>query len=273
MPREDRTIDQFCTRLSLIERQEVVVVSRHDRENPGRGGCDAIIERGGRRFALEHTTVDAIAGQRADDARFRQVVVPLERAIQAAHPDSWTLISVPTHAIPSDVSWGAIAEALLEGCIRAIAQMPYDGRWQQFEFQGVPFPVLISRRRDPRDPACHVMRVSPGNLEAHLENNMAHAIGEKRGQLAPYRRQGLSTILLLDSDEFVLTNRDSLADAFRRASTRENTDEFDEVFLAVTFLNPIWIYPLKLDDRLYPELPEFEQFFDTQCILTYGDPP
>lgn len=272
MSREDRTIDQFCSRLSLIERQEVVVVSRPDRENPGRGGCDAIINRGGPRFALEHTTVDTITGQRADDARFRQVVVPLEIAIRTAHPDSWTQITVPAHAIPSAVSWGAITDALREGCIRAIAQMPFDGRWRQFEFQGVPFPVLISRRKDPKDPACYVMRVPPGSLESHLENNMAQAIREKRGQLGSYRRQGLSTILLLDSDEFVLTNRDSLAEAFRRAAARETPDEFDEVFLAVTYQNPIWIYPLKLHDRLYPDLPEFERYSDIQYTLTYGDP-
>jgi hypothetical protein len=116
------------------------------------------------------------------------------------------------------------------------------------------------------------MRVTPGNLESHLENNMAQAIREKRGQLGSYRRQGLSTILLLDSDEFVLTNRDSLAEAFRGAAARETPDEFDEVFLAVTFQNPIWIYPLKLHDRLYPDLPEFERYFDIQYTLTYGDP-
>ena len=158
MSREDRTISQFCTRLSLVERQEVLVVSRPDRENPGQGGCDAIINRGGRRFALEHTTVDAITGQRTDDARFREVVVPLEESIRAAYPDSWTEITVPAQAVPSGVNWGEIGGALREGCIRAIAQMPFDGRWHQFEFQGVPFPVFISRRKDPQDPACYVMR-------------------------------------------------------------------------------------------------------------------
>ena len=100
---------------------------------------------------------------------------------------------------------------------------------------------------------------------------MARAIREKRDQLAFYREQGLPTLLLLDSDEFALANPNSLAEAFRRAADLEPTEEFDQVFLAVTWRNPIWIYPVKLNDRLYPDLPEFTQYFDSQRTLTYGE--
>ncbi len=272
MSRQERTIEQFCARLSAIEGQQVRIVERPDRDNPGQGGCDAIIDRGGCRFALEHTTVDSVVNQRADDARFNQVVVPLEEAIRRAHPDSWVEIIVPVHAIPTGTDWSQIAGAIRAGCIQAIAQMPFGEEYREFALDGVPFPVWICRREDRHNPVCYVMRQAPRDLHTHLENNMARAIREKRDQLAFYRTQGLPTLLLLDSDEIALANRDSLAGAFRRAADREPPEEFDEVFLAVTWRVPIWIYPVKLYSRLYPDLPEFRRYFEEQCTLTYGEP-
>ena len=216
MSRQERTIEQFCARLSAIEGQEVRIVERPDHDNPGQGGCDAIIDRGGHRFALEHTTVDSVVNQRADDARFNQVVVPLEEAIRRAHPDSWVEIIVPIYAVPTGTDWSQIAEALRVGCIQVIAQMPFGEEYRESVLDGVPFPVWICRREDRHNPVCYVIRQGPSNLHTHLENNMARAIREKRGQLAFYRGQGLPTLLLLDSDEIALANRDSLAEAFRR---------------------------------------------------------
>jgi hypothetical protein len=37
-------------------------VERPDREWPGQGGCDAVLNRGGARQALEHTTLDSTNG-------------------------------------------------------------------------------------------------------------------------------------------------------------------------------------------------------------------
>jgi hypothetical protein len=271
MSREDRTIEQFCTRLAAIEGRQVHIIARPDRDNPGQGGCDAILDRGGQIFALEHTTIDCIVGQREDSARFRHVVVPLEEAIRSAYPDSWIEICVPSHAVPTGTDWSKVRDALLHGCVRAICDMTFGEFRREFQFEGVPFRVWITRRRSPRDPGCYVMRTAPGDLEAHMVDNMTSVIREKSEQLAPYRRDNLATILLLDSDEFVLTDRDSLAQAFRTAAERETPEEFDEVFIAQTFLNPIWVYPVKLNDRLYPHLPEFRRFFEAQYVLTYGE--
>ncbi len=272
MPRQERTIEQFCAGLSAIEGQEVRIVKRPDRDNRGQGGCDAIIDRGGRPCAIEHTTIDVIVDQRADDARFRQVVVPLEEAIGSAYPDSWIGICVPIHAVPTGTDWSGMRDALIDGCVHAICDMAFGKEHRKFEFEGVPFPVWITRRKSPRQPGCYVMRLAPRDLETHMVNNMARAIREKSEQIAPYRRQGFVTILLLDSDEFVLTNEDSLAQAFRTAADRESPEGFDEVYIAMTWQNPIWIYPVKLHVRLYPNLPEFRQFFEAQYILTYGEP-
>jgi hypothetical protein len=39
---------------------------------------------------------------------------------------------------------------------------------------------------------------------------------------------------------------------------------------AVYSRTPTWFYPVKLDGRLYPDLPEFDEFFLLQCERDYG---
>ncbi len=268
--REDKVIEQFCERLSEIELQTVQVVERPDRDYPGLGGCDAVIERGNRRFALEHTSISSFLNQRKDDARFNKVVVPLEQAIPQAFPDSWVEIAVPVGAVPTGTNWSKMTENLRDGCISAIAQMQFGETGRKFEFEDFPFPVWISRYQTCRS-ACHVMRFVSSKLKAQLENDMSRAVCKKRKQLAPYKKKGMSTLLILDSDDISLVNHYSLAEAFSKAAEGNKSDGLDEVFLAESDRDPIWFFPVKLYDRLYPNLPEFRQFFEAQYFLTYGE--
>lgn len=272
LKREDKTIEQFCWRLSKIECHRVQIIERPDRDNPRTGGCDAIIERGKRRFALEHTTIDSFLNQRADAARFRQVVVPLEQSIRSVYLDSCIEIMVPVYAIPKGEDWLGITERLHNSCVKVIEQMSFNETQQQFTFAEIPFPVWITRRENHRNPACYVMYKTPDNLAAQIVKNISKAIYAKRNQLAPYRQQGLPTILLLDSDDTALVNLELFADAFRKVADCESTEGLDEIFIAEADRNPIWYYPVKLYNRTYPNLPEFQQFFETQYILTYRSP-
>jgi hypothetical protein len=80
--REGRVLTQFCERLAAIEGHTVRILSRPDAEAPGLGRCDAVMERGGRQYAVEHKTVDSFPEQRQDNGRFRRVVVPVEQEIE-----------------------------------------------------------------------------------------------------------------------------------------------------------------------------------------------
>ena len=271
MRREDKTIEQFCARLAEIEQQKVEVIERPDRDNPEKGGCDAIIDRGGQRMALEHRTIDSYYGQRADTARFKQVIAPLEQSIRFCYPELWIEIAVPANAIPTGTNWEELAGTLCGYCKKAISKLPTDGRLHKVTFQDIPFPLWISKDEGRYSRGCYVARVSPENLNAHLEDNIACALREKCKQLAVYRAQGLPTLLLLDSDDIALVNHHSLAEAFRRASGRETTNELDEVFIAEASRDPIWFFPVKINNRIYPDLPEFNYFFEEQYFLSYGE--
>lgn len=100
--REDFVIDALCRFLSKVSDGPVRVLRNPDREDGG--GCDAIIDRVGRKQAVEHTRLESFQGQRADDAVFNEVVVPLEVGgeIVRAFPDSYIEIVVPVRAVPRE---------------------------------------------------------------------------------------------------------------------------------------------------------------------------
>src|SRR5438552_13790624 len=141
--REDFVIDDLCRFLSLLEQAPVHVIVRPDREQGG--GCDAVVDRAGGKQAVEHTRLDEFQGQRADDAVFNEVVVPLETGgeITKAFPNSYVMISVrrPT---AGDVEDGAGAKRTFLG-----AQPRHESR-DLLRLADTPY-------RDPRDHILHML--------------------------------------------------------------------------------------------------------------------
>ena len=261
--------------LSQIEGSAVSVVERPDRVSPGRAGCDAIVERGGVWHAVEHTTIDAYLGRRQDDARFRRVVMPVELAVAQEFTDSWIEIAVPAHAVPTGQDWDALRERFLGRICEAIHAMPIadytDLSRTPFEWPDIPFPIWISRQDRREDAAtCIMSRVRPEDTHDQLVAGITGALRDKSEQLRPYRGT-MKTVLLLDFDDFVLLNQDAVAGAFARAAQDSaGADAIDEVYVVDGRRRRVWVFPVKLGTRLYPELPEFRQFFSEQFRMTYG---
>lgn len=274
--REDRAIDGWCTVLGRIEKSPIVVIEHPDREKPGRGGCDAIVERKNARHAVEHTSLDAYLRRREDDDRFRKVVLPITSAVESAFPDSWVEMEVPVHAIPTGEDWKQLRDRLLVRCLEAVDSMPlasyYDLTRTRFDWPGeIPFPVWISRQAVSGDaPTCVIIRQAPADLPEQRADDVRRALDDKTARLQKYHDAGTTTVLLLDVDDVVLSNRDVVAKAFgKAAATWERRDVVHEVYLVDSGRRVVWVYPLKIGDRLYPDLPEFREFFTEQCRTNY----
>jgi hypothetical protein len=274
--REDEAIETWCEVVGQLDGVRVTIVERPDSNSPGCGGCDAIVERGGNRQVIEHTTIDAYMGRRQDDHRFRLVVAALEQPVAESFPDSWIEISVPAHAIPTGQNWESLRELLLHRVSEGIYNMAiakYDDlSRQKFEWSDIPFPVWISRQALAGDtPACHVFRVEPENKREQLVAGLARALNDKSDQLRPYHDKGMRTVLLLDFDDVALLNQDVVAKAFAEAAQEwKSPNVIDEVYLADGRRRHVWLLPVKLGERLYPDLTEFKQFFSKQFGMTYG---
>jgi len=264
--REEKLICQFCKRVSEIERRAVNVKSWPDRESPGIGGCEAIIDKGGKLFALEHTSIDSFFNKRKDDHLFNKIVVPIEEEIHKVYPDLRIALSVPAKAAYEGHNFKKITKKLIEESIKVIPGIPDDHKLHKFDFNGVPFPVLISTDSNAERSGCLVSRTL-NDYKEDMASDIARAIRTKRMPLLSYRNDSLSTILLLDSDDVALMNHHILADAFAKASEHENTDGIDEIYIAEADRDPIWFYPVKLYNRIYPDLPEFREYFEAQYAI------
>jgi hypothetical protein len=117
-----------------------------------------------------------------------------------------------------------------------------------------------------------IFRQAPADLHEQRAEDVRRALDGKAARLQRYQEAGTPTVLLLDVDDNVLSNRDVVADAFARAAaTWERGDMVHEVYLVDSGRRPVWVYPLKLGDRLYPDLPEFREFFSEQFHVNYKE--
>jgi hypothetical protein len=275
--REDEALDAWRATLSRIEGSSVMVISRPDRESQGRGGCDALVERRGTRQAVEHTTIDGYLDQRQDTARYREVFMPLEERVAREFGDFWIEIQVPSHAVPTGQDWEALKERLFARICEAIRSMPVasfcDLSFTQFDFPDIPFPIWISRQElAGQAPSCFIGRDAPQDRREQLVAGIARALEDKAQQLRAYRRD-MTTVLLLDFDDISLLNQYVVAESFAKAA-KERPDaiaEIDEVYLVDRRRRQgIWVFPVKLGLRFYPDLPEFQAFRSEQFNTTYG---
>jgi len=178
-------------------------------------------------------------------------------------------IGVPVRALPTERAWREAFPALREVLLSEIERL-VDSERRIVKVGKPPFETLLTCRRTPGATSCFVMRLVPDDLAGQMAEGMADRLRAKRHQLQPYFDQRMPTILLIESDDVALTNRHNLAKAFAVAAGRETTDSISEAYLAQSSRTPTWFYPAKLGGRLYPALPEFDEFFLLQCERDYG---
>ncbi len=264
--REDRTIAAFCQVVALIDGAVARVLARPDRDTPGKGGCEAILVRQDREWALEHTTFDSFPNQRQDSARLMEALEPAAAAIAASCPGWRISVAVPIGAVPTGTSWAKLKASFEQAVIQALQALPDDAKNAEADVQG-RFAVRIFRRRH-RLPGCFLVRDAPADQIAARAEVIVAALAAKRRQLQPYVTQGFSTVLLLDNDDIGLMEPFSAAESFRRAIAEMDLSIFTEIYL-VDATEPIpWFFPVKLGARLHP-LPEFDAFHEWQYRQTY----
>lgn len=266
--REDFVIIGLCRFLSLLEHLLVHIIERPDREQGG--GCEAIVDRAGKKQAVEHTRLDAFQGQKADDAVFNEVVAPLETGgeIVKAFPNSYVEISVPVRAalVAKGRARSELRDRLLKGCLEEISRIPQDGNRRSVQFRGVSFPVTISHYKVHGNPKCIVSRIAPENIAAELEDVLVKTLKAKNLQLVSYARDGYNPLLVIDNDDVALLDRYLVAEAFKKAVARAPGPHIREIYVADTGHGALWFYPLRIGGRDFPNLPEFEQHLEMQVL-------
>lgn len=276
--KEDHAIEDFCKQLSLIDGRNVYIKCRPDaRGKTGTGLPDFVINRKGKDYTVEHTSINSYANQVHCEKLWAKYFKPLEieEKVKAAYPQGFVDISIPIDALKSEAEarkfdFGKFVDEL----IKAVGKTPRGrngDKAQRRWLPDVPFRVQISNNNGEGFVGCSVIQLVPTyreRMESDLEKEILRAINKKSGKLRRAKNSGEKTVLLLDSDDYALVNELTLADAFARAIAPNQgiLQGVDEVYIQHR-RGTCWIVPVKLGDRTFPKLPEFNRYRHRQWKL------
>lgn len=256
--RETRVLEAFCKVSSRARNESWTIADYPDRRRTGSSACDAILLRDTAKVAVEIEIVEAIFGRKEDDARFLEVVQPAEEALRTAFPDFDVTVVVPFHAIPAGVKWSRITLDLSKGLLASIAAKP-DDFIGELKLPGIPFEVWVVKHRPWGSPLQNIVRWAPRDqLCDVVQVRLDHAAD----QLAPYKKAGLETVILLDSDDIALT---SPTDFLACVAWSRPSNDVDVIYLVLSQYRPEQVYPLRIGGQVFPEIfPDFARFMNIQ---------
>jgi hypothetical protein len=198
----------------------------------------------------------------------------IEQRVQEAYPDKWVNVSIPVDAFKKQSEADKFDfEKFMQNLIEAVGKTPESynaSKTVKYEFSNTPFPVYISNGGGDFH-GTFLARIVPsrrGQLDVDLQVEITKAINKKCKKLLAAKERGERTVLLLDSDDYALVNEGVLAEAFGSAAANAPSilEGIDDVYIQHRRGN-CWIVPVKLGDRIYPDLPEYEEYWRRQGHL------
>jgi hypothetical protein len=98
--REDLILQQFCDSFSEWDKVPVKVVRNPDRENPGHGGCDAIILLGNEEWACEIAELESFPRMREYQDRAKRIGDDLRAMLSNDNTEYYITIVIDFGKIP-----------------------------------------------------------------------------------------------------------------------------------------------------------------------------
>lgn len=200
-------VDAFILHLRQIKYPNLKVDRRPDDENRDSSDIDAIAGY----FAIEHTSVDTITNQRRDSDWFLQAVGGLEAEL--THKLSYRLnITIPYEGVRIGQDWIKIRESFKAWIMNSSYTIP-DGMHLIHNEAGLPFAFQV-RKASGRKPGLFFARFTPE--DDSLPDRIRLQLVRKAQKLKQYKKQGYTTILLVESDDIALMDENTMLDAIRR---------------------------------------------------------
>ncbi len=192
------------------------------------GPVDLVFTLGAQQHALEHTKIEAFAGQINYDNIFTEFIGPVKEALKAAMPKPGQYhlilpIDAKVNAKPGDL--GQYQQILVDW-VRGKADEFHAAeptrpdrdhrphtihQWTREQPAGFPYPVHLARDMhwsdsDDHDGIIFFSRFAPENIEDKRLPRIETAFAKKHRKLAHWKDKGAITHLVLESDDISLTN-------------------------------------------------------------------
>lgn len=204
-------------------------------------------------FAIEHTSVDALADQRRYAAQFRTLL----NGLSDLPVTTWRL-----RIILDRTGFGTVSHRQLLACLRQwiprhTPDLP-EGHSSGNELCGLEIPWHCFKHSD-RPPGLNIgLAVDTDALSG------AHIVGllrRKAAKLQTYKLQGYTTILIVESSDLALLAAPVFLELLLPAIRADDLKGVDEVWFADTSLDDVELWEVVLgEEELYgPFYPRLEQ--------------
>lgn len=234
---------------------------------------DLRLKLGTQDYALEHTQIEAFAGQTRTGEEFGQFITPVTEQLSGTLPGP----AVYDLYFPIDARLGVKAKELERlrndfiGWVRAHAQRLHEmnpdtptreenPRGFNDQYRAIPpgFPYEITLQREAHwshsgrhDGVLLAARIAPEDVEDSRETRLRQTLDRKCPKLQRCRQEGVRTVLVLEDGDIALTNY-ALVGEQLAGLLEERADVPDEIYLVETALDRWEVRPMKCDDECWP---------------------
>ena len=199
----DKVIQAFVTYLASKLYTDLQVIDWPDKKNTRTSDIDAIAEGGGKRVAIEHTSVDSLPDQRRHDDRFMEAIGCLEQEFRGQINCRLRVIT-PFGVVPTGISWDGIRDRLRTWILHDAPHLPNSETMKDISIEGVPFPLTVQKSVSGTHGIFFVRSVTE---ETNFTERLRLQIDRKAVKLANYRESCDLLILLIENDDLANMSR------------------------------------------------------------------
>ncbi len=172
----------------------------------------------------------ALDQRRKRDNWFMRAAADLESELKGVVPFHLR-ISLSYRAVDKGQDWKAVKASIKAWILNDAPNLPNGAR--QVSLAGVPFDIEIEKADEP--PGIFFGRkIEP--TDETLVTTISEQIPDKARKLAPYKSRGMTTLLLIESNDMAMMNHIKVAEAMEANFPSGLPDGVDQVWYADTTL-------------------------------------
>lgn len=230
-PKNEQAVCDFVRSiLSVALGAPLAVTGQPDRENHSSKCVEELWSAGANAFAIEHTLLESFVGQLDDDAKFVNLIAPLEHLLAGHLPGTYTLTVEAGVSAASRLRYDQAHRLMCEAILRAAPTLPV-GESVELTHVRILFPFFLYRRSE--EGSRILVRRSVADVEPGRLDRVRRALAAKCPKLGEASLDGRLSVLALESNDIALANYHVVGLAVKQALA-ERSDCPDIVFVVET---------------------------------------
>ena len=253
---------------------------------------DLRLRLGHQEYALEHTEIEAFQGRIRTDESLKQLITPIREALSGTLPGPAEYVMYVPRDTSLRVRKSALREVIedLKRWTRASADTLYERHAHELPEQWQSGPMLGPIKGAPPSFGKEILlwiaasrsEADGGTLlvgrwdrededpETERRTRLRQALAKKCPKLLECKREGTRTVLVLETDDFVLTDHVSVGQALSSVLD-EREDAPDEIYLAESGVKPWTVWTMKHDAERWPIERWKESRFHPDELIDLGE--